>query len=290
MQPFLYIYTLHRSLTSGASYLGVVKNKLWFSIRYFLISLSILGIISGVFFVDRVWLPLKTTAQVELLNLAHYYPSDIIVSWNNQTLLINSEAPIQVPYPKSMPLQDLIPHHLLTITDPGRSAADFVAESGNSSFLVADSQHLFINNLNGRWRQLPLTEILSEPFTLTADNIDQQIGQLNQQLSWFFNGFSLIIIIIYPIYLISTVFWQTVIQSILLYFVLKINHTAQEYLPTFKIALHIAVTAAILHEVTGYLYPNHGYPIFNLTFWSIMIFMLWSLNYALKTGMLDERE
>lgn len=274
MSNFLLDYwqTLKGSLGNAYYYARITQKPLAWSMRFFVISLILMGLAQGFVFVTQTlpkWQEEVVQMRQELVN---EYPSDLELSWDGRQIASSAEEPQPIFYPADFDYRSYnLPPRLGVIDlsqDPQPSPDDFL--------VVITQDHLWLNDFRGDFQTTSLSLWLGdEAWTMTANNLPAVLDQLEetliepwwQSLTW-----------LGPIAIIAWLILgksaMAVIEGILLYLVLYVYDRRLPYLKTLQLSLHLLIPAELVNQVGRLVYPQATFSFTSLAFWALAIYVL----------------
>ena len=269
-----YCHALINTFSSALYYVDILNTKFSFSIRFFLISYFLLGIIGAKFFWSRVVPWLRNEIATSLEDFQQHFPPYLQVTWDGEQLQTVPTAPLTIPYPQFVP-SDGLPSELAII-----NVLASAPPSSTPALLFVTKNTLFGFQGDNQWTELPLKDIpqLNQAFTITTETLPAFIDQakhFSEQLLRFaaFAYPIAFVSVVAPLRLLSLLF-----ESILLFFVLRLVNPFWTFRKIYQLSLHIAVVAETIQLVTTFFFHATALPMFTLAFWGYFMIILWQLR------------
>lgn len=277
MRPKTYWHIISNLLTSPKYYLEILKAPYWFSLRFFIISMIILGL-TLTWRINQRTIPVYQQQINDSLNeIESNFPSELEIYWRGNQLGSSTNEIIEIPYPSSIKKSSQFPPFLGYFIPDDISPDQFPKKFNQESLLVITSKKLFINNLQGAWTDAPLTELFPmEDIALNKNTSPDLILKLKQELKKVFDLTKQLNFIVIPLITILIKFWMSFIESILIFLFFKLNRFSINFIKTLQLSLHLVVMAEIIAQLASWIYPNIQVPMFTLSYWSIFSYIFWT--------------
>ncbi|MFZ1721223.1 MAG: hypothetical protein WAU07_01835, partial [Microgenomates group bacterium] len=262
MRPRTYIKTFINSISSAEYYREVLNAPLWFSLRFFLISLFLIGVIETYFFLTKT-VPLAEQILIETAEEAKAnFPNDLMVSWNGSTLT-SSNPILEISYPSSVNSQALeLPNTLATLRTEVSTLSTQELEH-IPSLLVITSSNVYIQDSEGNWKSRSLDSVLppDESFVLTKENSASSIDVVTEAFQMI-RGILLVLgTTIMVLIAIAGTLAILILESFLGFLLVRLYGVSLSLRQVFQLGLHIMVPAHIAHTVALFSLPEHTFPI-----------------------------
>lgn len=269
MRPRTYWHALVNSVSSAQYYQTIVKAPFWFSFRFFVISMVLLGIVMSLRLQQQVLPAYQEAAEAVVTDLYQYYPDELVMKWDGTKLSLSPDEPLRVDWPAGVETSaEMMPDGFIIIDLNQDSFTD-------SSLLAVNQNTLFINDLQGQWNSLPLVAVLgADEVELRKENLPMIIEQAKQYIRRLFDIIDVAAYAVVPMMLIISRLWIGLLESLLMFLILKLNSLKLSFAKTYQLSLHLLVVTEIVAQLANWLYPTHQLPLFTLTFWLMFLYIL----------------
>ncbi len=277
MRPKTYLYAFIQSISSAEYYRDVLRAPLWFSVRFFLISLALIGVVETTHFL------IKTVPQAEQFmhqvatEVKVTYPKDLIIEWDGNQLSASNPL-LQVSYPQAIdPDEYNLPPYLAQFQTSSTTLDDTTLNDAQSLFVIS-SNTVYMQDSNNAWSDTNLSSILpkDETFVLTTDTIDSSVDSLVEAIYMTREIFiALGAIAMITITILSTIF-ILIIESLLGFLLVRIYGYQLSIRDVFQLGLHIIVPAHIAHTVALFAFPTLTFPILSVSFWVLFVYIVYT--------------
>lgn len=282
MRVKTFIYALKNSLTQTKYYLDILQAPLNFSLRFFFISFLILSLFAAIKFNYADLPKIKQNLLSTINDLQHYYPENLLIKYDNQTLgLYQQEANqesqlklLEIDYPNYINREQLnLPKKLLTFSqeaDPNNLQQNLP----NSTFILATPKKFYLNSQNS-WQEFSYENYpgFEQNFLINKQNLADYSQAWIKIIEETSTLLKYLIFILLPIFLILSRLWIVAIDGLFIYLFLKIGGSKLSIKNVFAWSLHIMVIAELVNQISKTLYQNLTLPMFTLTFWGIFLYL-----------------
>jgi hypothetical protein len=155
MRPKTYWHTISNLFTSPKYYLEILKAPFWFSFRFFVISMFILGLTWAWKINQKIIPAFQQQVNSSLDEIEANYPAELEISWQDHQLESSINEIIEIPYPSSVELNPQFPPIFGYFIPEDISSEQFSVKFSQKSLLVVTNNKFFINNLQGTWADFP---------------------------------------------------------------------------------------------------------------------------------------
>lgn len=295
MKPKTYLNTLKKTLTQPSYYAETMKVRFWFVFRFFLMSMILLGLAAAFRFNQRLIPQLKTDFSQTIQEFKNNYPPDLTLTWTGQEITTSSSEPIRVDYPSFFQQPEVaqlqLPATLAYITDQELTTDQLESNLPTTSWFVVSQDQLFMNDLRQNWTQQSLDIVLpAKQLVLQKDDLND-ITQSIQ--TWFNQTLAMTQKISYgliPLFLIMTKFWAALIESLILFLLMKLNRIKLKFKQSLQLSLQITVVAELVVQLSSWLYPQLDWPMFALSYWLVVLYIFWTQRQALANLNLQQKK
>lgn len=271
-----YFRTLVNTLTNPKYYVDVLNVRFWFTTRFLILSYLLLTLINGTLF-SLIDIPKLRSSLTSFLNTeAERYPADFVVYWNGQAMALNTGEKYVVPFPKLPDAQGL-PPQLLEINPKIKDASEITQTQSEKSLVVFGADRLYLAQPGGGWNSLFFEEVFgADSFSVTKGAIESQLPRYREQLNTTLRAFPFLysaffFFISFPFRLLSVV-----IDSLLIFFMIKISGLPLTLKKVTQISLHIMVAAELITTLTANF--GSGLQMFSIAFWLYTFMVYWNLR------------
>jgi hypothetical protein len=274
-----YLLKLLASVTAIDFYKQLKNTSVLSSVSFFIFSFAILGIVLDLELSFKTIPQIETQSFQSLEQIKNNYPEDLSISWDKETLNIN-RSELKLDYPDWLKLdKKSLPQYLAIYSSTDLNPESVSSQISNSSLLVFDRQQLFVSQLNGNYDALPLTEVpgFEKEFVINKNNLPEKVATWQNALAKLFSGSQKVL----PFFLIPSFIILSLIgnflDALLVFLLVRIfGRFSFKYI--FKISLHVAVIAEIIARATALIYAHSNYPLFSISYWIIISFVLLNLK------------
>ena len=277
MRPKTYWHVISHLFTSPKYYLKIFKAPFWFSFRFFMISMVVLGLT----WTWRINQKIVPAFQEQLNNgldeLGRNYPPELEITWGEDRLQSSTAEVVEIPYPSSMEKNSQLPPLLGNFIAEDISSEQFPTKFKQTSLFVVTSHQFFVNNLQGVWTDTALTDILpSKTIILNKATSPELILEFKQQLEKIINLAKQLNFFIMPLVLIVIRLWMSFLEAILVFLFFKLNQFTFKFSRVLQLSLHLVVVSEIITQMTSWLYPQMQISMLTLAYWSIFSYIFWT--------------
>jgi len=247
------------------------------TVGFFLLSYLWLGWLVAARFMMITIPELQSYFQQTADQLQAEYPADLKISWNQESLTHEPADLLAIPYPAFIKPEEFgVPTQFAYLSSQTATVDTLSSQLPSTSLLAATPKDIFVHSPDTSWSSLPLAEVpgFEQSFEINQTNLPTVISQINQV---FNQGLQLITVSAYlvmPVILALQRAWLTLIQSLLAYFLLRLNGLPLSFSKTFQLGLHIMVVAEILHQTSLWLYPKLEWSFLSIGFWLIFTLVM----------------
>ncbi len=272
-----YWHVITSLFTSPKYYLEIFKAPFWFSFRFFIISMTILGLTLTWRVNQKVMPTLQEQMNVTLDEVVTNYPADLEIVWSENQLRYSAEDAIEISYPSLMGQNSQLPP-VFGYFIPGEiSSAQFSEKLEHESLFVVSSDKFFINDLREAWTDAPLTEILpEEDLVLNKDTSGEFISKFKLEIEEIIPIIKQLNFIAIPIGLIIFRLWMSFLEAILVFLFFKLNKFNLNFGKTIQLSLHLVVVAETIAQIANWIYPNIQISMLVLVYWSVFSYVFWT--------------
>lgn len=269
-----YWHVLTQSLTSTSYYLELIKGRFGFSLRFFVISIIVLGLSTAARINHRQLPMINGQLMKSLKQLETNYPPDLELIWTGHQLEISPPQELAVPYPVATnQLLPELPSNLSYLVPEPKS----IDEISYSSLLVLTPDQLFVNDLRHNWTQADLKLFLPEErIVINQATLPQRLAQTETWLDQAFKQLKQANYVVSPLVLLILRSWVGLLHGVLIFLLLRLNQIKLEFRKSIQLSLHIIVMAEVVFQLSAWLYPQLTLPMFSLAFWLILVYILLS--------------
>jgi hypothetical protein len=283
MKPRTYWHTLTSSLTSPGYYQEVLRAPFHFSLRFFLLSVALIGLIIGYHWTNSFSEFIREHRQAILQDAVTHFPAEGHIVWNGDRLsaspdpfIIYTPGPFKQRWPR-------LPDHLAVITNnTDTSPGEISRELGITSLAMLSPNTLHLRGKN-EWAEFSLQRLLQDQLLLiNQTTLERHLHVVTDWIDSTLPVLQFVGPLTTALALILHRLWIALIESILVFLLFRINQIAIPFAKSYQLALHLLVPAEIVHQVTKLLYPNLEISLLSLTFWILLIFLFFSQRHGLR--------
>lgn len=278
MKPRVYLQTLVSVFTRTESYVLQIKKTFWFSLRFFIISMLILGINFAIRIRIREIPQLMADVSQTIIEVQEKYPNELELSWTGLKLESNLNEPLEIPYPESWTTEDAdsLPPVLAYYLPGEVNSADFADSLDKDSLIVITEGEFYLTDFRDGWSEVSLKNLVSsDELTVNKETLPGLLEQVSQFTDNTINQMKNVIFIVLPLFMIINSLVVTFFLSLLGFLLIKINNLKIGFKKTFQLSLYLVVVAETVNQIAGWLYPNIELSIFSLTFWAVFVWVMW---------------
>ncbi len=277
MRPKTYWHTISNLFTSPKYYLEILKAPFWFSFRFFIISMIILGL-AWTLKVNQIIVPaFQQEINNNLDKIEVNYPAELEISWQDNQLESSINEIIEIPYPDSFKQNSQFPPIFGYFIPENISSEQFSTKFDQKSLLVLTNSKFFINNLQGDWANIPLSEVFpKESIILNKGTASELISKLKDELEKIFYLVKQLNFVVIPLAIIIIKLWMSFLEAILIFLFFKLNRVVLNFKKTLQLSLHLVVVAEVIAQITSWIYPSIQFSMFTLSYWSIFGYIFWT--------------
>lgn len=286
MHPVTYLRTFWFSLTSPQYYVDVLNTKLWFSVRFFLISVISLGVLFGIWLSFWSLPQWRETALKDLQTMRAEFPAKLELRWDPRAgLSSNSNKPLEIPYPRVWQLPTT-EYHSFGVIAPNVEEPDQIAkEAPASSWWVVGKRALYLHTPGDEsWVIYPLIELpeFDKPITLNQATLPEISTKLESGIADATTGAQVVTPIFTAVFFLFLASIDTLSHAglaILLFWLLGYRLGA---LKTLQVCLHIGVIAFLVQVLTWVFFPLLSIGMFSISFWMYLFVLSLTLQHVEK--------
>jgi hypothetical protein len=279
MLPLTYWRTLVGSISNPHYYRESLPKSWWFSLRFFLISMMIIGLVLSAAIIKINFPQYQSQLKDIVQELANNFPADLELKWEQNQLTSNYSAPILVNYPSTFQPPTEFPEKALIIL-PNHNDQSVPQDVPASSLMVANQSQLFLTDFKGNWSHIPLADLpgLEQPLTLNQQTLPQFQENMNLFIDSSLQTSRHILPIALPVVIVVTQFFDSLFYALIGFIGLRFFSKQHTFRRIWQISLHLCVIAFALSQLAAYLYPKNELPLYALTFWILFSLVSWNLN------------
>lgn len=283
MHPKTYVRSLWKTISESAYYVDVLNAPLWFSVRFFLISLGLLGLVTGLWRAASEVPRWQQSLQGDVTQAIAQYPAERVVSWEqNIGLKMTPAEPITVPYPSVWNLPK--PYKSFGVIAPNITELDQIASGvPESSWWIVGQKELFLRNATDTsWQRVPLQDLpgFEAAFVLNKDTLVAKEPEIRESITDAAKLLQWIAVLGGPAWMIVTTSLSLVSHVFLAIFFFWAFGYLIGPLKTLQIALHVGVVAQIVQSLGDIVTPSSNLPLFTITFWIYIFILSWTFQHV----------
>lgn len=272
-----YIQNLKSSITSIDYYFKSLKKPLKNTVIFFLISISVIGILRGIY--DSVVNLPKTKGETYAIldELYENFDPDLEIIWADNQLELNRDY-VDVYWPSSFNSQeyDLTSTiALISNSETPPEESELLLERDPLVYINKNSFYTSYQTETREWTGYPLAEMLSGmgSYSINKQVLPRIIDGIKETVDEIFITVQVVNGFLVNIFYILSRLWFLLIESILVFFLFKLNKYNFDFKKVLILSMNILVPTEIIHLLTDMLYPNLQFPIDTISYWVILIFI-----------------
>lgn len=270
-----YLRALWLSLSTPRYYLAVIREPFYRSAGFLLISCLWLGIINAFFFNIKVIPFLESAISQTATEVITHFPQHLILNWDTLRLRVQPAELVPISFPTALPIDRSLLPPVLGYISPQEIRVDDFNTLPTSSFIVVTPTRLYVSDQQS-WNEVPLAELpgFDQPLTVSASTIGQIATGWQERSQLLLRWLSRSSFVLAPLFLFITTIWSCILNSLLLYFFLRLSGTRLKLISLLKISSHVAVAGLIAGQFQQWLYPTLSLPLFSLCYWGYFIWIM----------------
>ena len=205
------------------------------------------------------------------------FPEAGSISWNGLSMSMSGMERYSLPFP-NFPDASGTPPTLLEV-NPGITEVNQISQSGDErSLVVIGEKTVFLSQPGGGWTDFPLTDLLSsEEFTISKESVVREAPTYQDRLQTTLRALPFLFLaffffVSFPLRLLTVV-----IDSLLIYFMIKISGLPLTLKKVLQLSMHIMVAAELISILTANF--SGGLQMFSLAFWGYTFIIYWNLRH-----------
>ncbi len=234
-------------------------------------SYVLLGILAAVLF-SLFSIPVYTSQIGNTsLQLENNFPATLKISWDKQQL-VTSEKPLILPYPQFLPSSGLPP--TFGVIDPSKSSPN------SDSFFFVNNNKLFVSAGPSNWSEFPLKELpgFENSFTIDKSSLPTFVQEWKSAALQTLQAMPFFVPFAYIFFLPVIRLFQILLDSLLIFLILRLANRKFSYQKIYQISLHITVVAETIRVLTDHLLGASNLPMFSLAFWGYFMIVFFQLR------------
>lgn len=282
-----YWNTLVGSMTSPIFYREILKQSWWFSFRFYVITMLVIGLILSVTMIKVDFPRYQQQLQQILQEAQTNYPADLEIKWDQTHLSTSQTEPVQVTYPSSWTRPADFPERVLIIDPDSELVNGSPANLAHSALAVVTSQQLFLTDFKGQWSELALKELpgFDQAFVINQANFPNLTQAISHRFDQILAIVQKILPWVLPILIVMAQFFDALLYASIGFFMLRLFSKTLSFSQVWQIALHLTIIAFSINQLANYLYQQNLIFLYPLTFWVLFIVVIWNLEKkTAKTG------
>lgn len=267
-------------LTSVEHYHQALRVRSWVYLAFFVLTYLWLGWLGGLQLRAQV-MPLIREQLAQLSQQAiTNYPADLQIDWDGRQLHVNRDQ-LDVPYPFAFSNPDnQIPPLMAQFRNQPTTAAELQTQTPASWLVITPTEVLVFSQPD--WNHLALTELpgMEHAFSLTQSNVVTLAPQLAANTYSLLRRLSWAVVAAAPLGLMVLRGWTILLDSLLIWLLLKLYGVKAPFVGVVQLGLCIGITAQLISQLAGLLYPDMTLPLFAISFWVIATYALMTFKVA----------
>lgn len=272
-----YIQNLKSSITSIDYYFESQKKPFKNTIIFFVISIGFIGILRG-FYDSIVNLPeMKGETYAILDELYENFDPELEIIWADNQLELNRDY-VDVYWPSSINSQeyDLTSTiALISNSEVPPEESELLLERDPLVYINKNSLYTSYQAETREWTGYSLADMLSGmgSYSINKQVLPKIIEGIKETVDEMFITIQVVNGFLVNILYISSRLWFLLIESILVFFLFKLNKYNFDFKKVLILSMNILVPTEIIHLLTNLLYPDLLLPIDTISYWVILIFL-----------------
>jgi hypothetical protein len=264
-----YLNLLVRSTTSLDFYLHLRERPFRSSLKFFLASLMLVGLVGGLYQTKTLLFPLKDLLVVLPNKLADIYPADLTIYIKGGNLSINQTEPYYIPLEQFDNFLNDLKHQIKGVTtarptyfmviDTSASLDEFYSYQ---TFMLLTKNNLIYFNQAGHAEVVPLGNLTDTTISRQAINI--VLSKVTPALKSLWLGLVAVFIIAATIFIPLLVFIQVVFYTLLSFPIAYLLRLKLPFVKLLQINLHLFVPFAFMIGLLSLAGLNH--PLVDLSY------------------------
>jgi hypothetical protein len=221
---------------------------------------------------------LRSSLTSFLTTEAERFPADVTVHWNGQAMTLSSGEKYVVPFP-SFPDAQGLPPQLLEINPQIRDASEITQTQSDKSLIVLGANDLYLAQPGGGWNSLPQAEVFgSDSFSVTKEGLSAKLTSSLEDLNTSLRALPFFYAMFFFFVSLPFRFLSVLIDSLLIFFMIKISGLPLTLKKVLQISLHIMVAAELITTLTANF--GSGLQMFSIAFWLYTFIVYWNLRHV----------
>lgn len=285
-----YLYSLKSSFSRVIYYYDVLRAPFAFSLKFFLFSYFILGILFSLKFNFITSQKIINFFNLLEQKIISHYPYNLSLNYQNGEMvskfLDNSNQ-------KDTLQQEIILDNLtfnqsktqlsiLIDTKNSYSLESLDKQDKISDNLIIASKAIYVQN-SGIWTESSYQNLFYQVnnFSITGENLPMHLTSLRTYLIQGLNIFKVIIFFLAPLFLIGSNL-LLILDFLLLYFLVRINFHKFKFIKFIQVSLHTLVISELLNFIYHLFASDASFDIKSIAYWVITAYIFISLKLQIQ--------
>ncbi len=276
MWPQTFVRTLWKSISSTSYYLEVALSKLSQCFRFFLVSTVLLGAANGLYFSYFSLPETHRQAELSLDQVVTNYPSELVLSWDGQSLLRNGDSSQLISLPLPSFLQnDSLPQTFLSLVLSEKLDPSELDNLLKTNLLVVTRQNLHLIGGGNSQSSLELKKLpgFESSFTIDKQSIGHYVSLWKLELVAAAKLLKIVLPFVAPMWSIVVQTLVILVEVLFAFFFIRLLRAGWSFKILLKIGLHISVVSQVVSFLGDITMPGE-LPFFTITFWSYLIIVM----------------
>lgn len=271
-----YWHIFKQLISNPRYYVEVTTAPFGLIFRFFLMSIILLSF-SSTLRTNLKLLPEFEQKLVQSLEgLPQKFPENLEITWNQDRLELFPDEDLEVPYPEGIPAITNLPPLLGHITSQELNPDKLNTYFDQQSLLIVTTQKFYVNNLQGNWDSLKLSDLLpNKKITLNKNTLPEAITKFINGSTKMLNIIKKLNYLVMPVILFIAKFWMAFSEGLLVFLFMKLNRIKINFKQTLQLSLAISIVAEFINQITTWFYPNLSFSMASLSYWIIFSFIFW---------------
>lgn len=281
MRPTTFVKTFIRSATSIEYYRSVLVAPAWFTVRFFLLSFGIYGVIVGYTLAQEFKTTLFRELDPTLATIKENFPEDGYIFWGEEGLEVRPD-PFIVLLPETL---SEAPSKRLAIVLTGEEAQPSSKLTADDSEVLAvvAKKTLYLDNQEGGWEKAELTEALGkEQLLINETTLPSILDRAKEAVLAFYPVLEKMIWGGSVLFLLVSGIFNGFFNGSILFLLSKLTAHKLSFKKAVQLSLHLLVPLQGVDLLARKLYPEANVPILLIGFWILIAYFFASQGATLK--------
>lgn len=230
--------SLYLSATNPSYYRDILRTKMSFSVKYFLMLSLFMGVVSTIVWSSILIPQIKSFSQTLKSKAETYFPNDLVITLQNGKLSTNRKDPIIValPFETANNAKNIV-------IDPTASVS--AMENYQAGILINETAVSFVEE-NGQIQTYPLKE--AGNFTLNKTEYSKIITTAEKYMDTLPSLLPAGLLVLVTFFSLIGLALKILLYSVLTYIVARLQNFSLTYQKSFQITIH-AITPIVFLQI-----------------------------------------